>query len=342
MAADDRHFAAIRELWERGWQPADVVRGARRIDARAEGPVIDAIVVDAERYLPDGCDERWARQVTDAAARRAQVGDSDDAAAEQVLRLLRLFPPMAQLHDPPGGSGRRAAAGPADDGMVNRVKALLAKAESTTFPEEAEALVAKAQELMARHSIDQAVLAASRPKGSQPAAGGRRIQIDEPYVGPKALLLAGIAKANRCRAVWSSQGGYADVFGHDEDLDAVELLFLSLLVFATGSLARLGKGGDAQFRSRTYRRSFLVAFASRISERLAEATRTVEAAAAATHGERLLPALRAREVAVQDALQRAHPNTRPSRFVVRDAAGWAAGRAAADQADLGARSALGR
>ncbi len=48
---------------------------------------------------------------------------------------------------------------PVDDGvvrgapsgaMLQRVRALLAKAESTTFPEEAEALTGEAQELMAR------------------------------------------------------------------------------------------------------------------------------------------------------------------------------------------------
>ena len=36
--------------------------------------------------------------------------------------------------------------------------------------------------------------------------GGRRVGIDDPYVGPKALLLAGIAEANRCKAVWSQDG----------------------------------------------------------------------------------------------------------------------------------------
>ena len=37
--------------------------------------------------------------------------------------------------------------------MLERVRALLAKAESTTFPEEADALTAKAQQLMTRHAL---------------------------------------------------------------------------------------------------------------------------------------------------------------------------------------------
>lgn len=46
-----------------------------------------------------------------------------------------------------------------DDKILNRIRALLAKAESTT-PEEAELLTAKAAELMMRHAISQSQVAA--------------------------------------------------------------------------------------------------------------------------------------------------------------------------------------
>ena len=42
-----------------------------------------------------------------------------------------------------------------DEKKLSRVRALLAKAESSSFPEEAEALSAKAQELMTRHALDR-------------------------------------------------------------------------------------------------------------------------------------------------------------------------------------------
>jgi hypothetical protein len=42
-----------------------------------------------------------------------------------------------------------------DQRMLDRVRALLAKAESTDFPQEADAFTARAQELMARHRIDR-------------------------------------------------------------------------------------------------------------------------------------------------------------------------------------------
>ena len=42
--------------------------------------------------------------------------------------------------------------------LAAKVRALLAKAESTTFEAEAEALFAKAHQLMVRNAIDEAVL----------------------------------------------------------------------------------------------------------------------------------------------------------------------------------------
>jgi hypothetical protein len=42
-------------------------------------------------------------------------------------------------------------------GHSYQVRALSAKAESTSFEHEADALTAKAQEFMARHAIDEAV-----------------------------------------------------------------------------------------------------------------------------------------------------------------------------------------
>ena len=57
-----------------------------------------------------------------------------------------------------------------NNALLERVRKLLAKAESAgvTGPE-AEALTAKAAELMARYGIDRALLAAARPETDHPA-----------------------------------------------------------------------------------------------------------------------------------------------------------------------------
>lgn len=58
------------------------------------------------------------------------------------------------------------------------MRALLAKAESTEFPQEAEALTARAQEMMARHSIDLALL--EQDPEEPEAAAARRLPVDSP------------------------------------------------------------------------------------------------------------------------------------------------------------------
>jgi hypothetical protein len=253
-------------------------------------------------------------------------------------------------------AGPAGSAGQADERMLSRIRALLAKAEATEYAEEAEALSARAQELMAKYSIDQALLAAE--SGRKDAPSGRRIAVDNPYEAPKTSLLQAVATANRCRVVWSKEVGLATVVGFEADLDAVELLFTSLLVQASAAMLHAGSRQDAYGRSRTraFRQSFLVSYAIRIGERLAQAAEhaTREAAAeqeaaagqpagdvagagsARNTGTALVPFLAARQQAVDDAVDELFGGTlRRGRSVrVTDAEGWASGRAAADLASL--------
>ena len=239
--------------------------------------------------------------------------------------------------------------------MLSRIRALLAKAESTEFAEEAEALSGRAQELMAKYSIDHALLAAET--GQEEVPGGRRIAVDNPYEAPKATLLQIVAQANRCRVVWSKDLGLVTVIGFPADLDAVELLFTSLLVQANSAMLRSGGKRDGAGRSRTraFRQSFLLAYAVRIGERLSEAADHAQQAAvaeqraaaagpegdgtgndAARNGTDLVPFLAARHRAVDDAVDEMFGSTLTRTRAVRasDADGWNSGRAAADLASL--------
>ena len=68
----------------------------------------------------------------------------------------------------------------APDKLLDRVRKLLAKAEDESVtPPEAQALTAKAAELMARYGIDRAMLAAARPETDAPAS--RLIDVDNPW-----------------------------------------------------------------------------------------------------------------------------------------------------------------
>ncbi|MFA1551266.1 DUF2786 domain-containing protein [Actinomadura chokoriensis] len=239
-----------------------------------------------------------------------------------------------------GAEVSRERARGVDQRVLGKVRALLAKAESTEFPEEAEALSARAQELMARHSIDHALLAAKT--GGMGGPAGRRIAVDSPYDAPKAVLLTVVADANRCRAIWHRELGFCTVLGFPTDLAAVEMLFTSLLVQATSAIVHAGPRRDARGRSRTrsFRHAFLNAYASRIGERLCEAAgAAADSAVADAGGKDLLPVLAARDRAVEQAVDTMFPDLAKGRAgSVSNYEGWVAGRAAADLASLNGRS----
>ncbi|MCP3821447.1 DUF2786 domain-containing protein [Streptomyces sp. A3M-1-3] len=369
LAMTDRLFGA---LWRTGWQPADVVRAVRKeLKARHGRLAVDMIAAEARRYAAAGLEYRWAAQLNELEAHPWWGSDEEWlpalAAREklnhlalasclfELLRLLSWLPALEVLCPPPNTSATATAARPASPEaarMLGRIRALLTKAESTEFPEEAEALTAKAQQLMAEHSISEALLAARGGRRDAPA--GIRVGVENPYEQPKAVLLEVVAAANRCRSVWSKNLGFATVIGFEADLDAVELLYTSLLVQVTAALQAEGgrshAGGGS--RTRSFRSSFLTSYATRIGERLTEATAhaTDEAVAAqgtstvgrtggATGEKTLLPVLAARHQAVEEETERIFPQLSYSRSSgVSDWEGWTSGRAAADRATLGTES----
>jgi hypothetical protein len=108
---------ALAQARERNWALVDVRRQVeRRLSARHAG------------WLAHG-------------ARLVDAGDGAGMAlAIEVLALVSSLPALPRLGPAPARDR-----GPEDTPVLEKVRALLAKAESTTFPEEAEALSAKAQ-----------------------------------------------------------------------------------------------------------------------------------------------------------------------------------------------------
>lgn len=248
--------------------------------------------------------------------------------------------PDHHRRDTPPNAPRPSSSPGGDHRVIDRVRGLLAKAESTTFPKEAESLTAKAQELIARYSIDQAMVEqtlAGSGGGGADQPSGLRIGIDDPYCGAKALLLTVVARANSCQAIWSQDLGISTVFGFDADLQAVELLYASLLVQATSAMVAAGPQVDRYGRSRTrsFRQAFLVAYAERIGDRLREAGEVGRLQAEQVYGEALLPVLASRAEAVEGAVEAEFGGRIRRRTTsVSNWAGVQAGRAAAERARL--------
>lgn len=235
--------------------------------------------------------------------------------------------------DGTGGPGGATTAHP----KLARVRALLAKAESTPYPEEAELLSAKAQELVARHALDGLLTEAGRSDGTGPRPQVRRLWLDAPYVDAKAALVAAVASANRCRTAVATPLGFCLVVGDARDLIATELLVTSLLVQAGAAMLTHERAAPSRDgRTRSFRRAFLLAYAHRVGERLAEAT----AEAYREAGGDALPVVAAQEERVAAAFEAAVPHTVSKRSTVSNDEGWFAGRAAADRARLDVREQL--
>jgi uncharacterized protein DUF2786 len=349
MAADTAMADAVRAVWEAGWMPSDLHEiGRRRLEPSAAEYLTEAIILESKRYAVATLHPRWRADLDaisngiDPDTQIPQMGrwavlHGVDRCVTltvmlEVLALLGTLPVLEPLLPLPGACRHTAvAAGDVDEKALGRVRALLAKAEATKFPEEAEALSAKAQELMSRYSLHEAV--ADHDRGRVRDAVAQRIWIDSPYAGAKALLVQAVATANRCRTVWTEHLGFVTAVGSETDLNLVELLTTSLLVQANRAMLAAGRqaGGRGHTRTRSFRQSFLLAYATRIGERLDTTNATV---AAEVDDSRLLPVLAARSRAADELTDRLFPSTVSRGISASNTAGWGAGRVAADLARL--------
>jgi hypothetical protein len=230
------------------------------------------------------------------------------------------------------------------------VRKLLAKAEKAATAAEAETYTAKAVELMARHGIDAALLAATHPERDE--IGALRIAMQDPYSAGKARLLGWTAAALGCKWVmhgaWGGKVAAVTVFGHASDRERVELLYTSLQLQATSQLVRVRPQWQGESVA-AYRRSWLAGFATEVHRRLVAAEqRAAEQAATdrpvpeAAPGNSVALVLADRRERVDAAFAAAFPHLATARRSVLSGSGFTAGVRAGGHADLGAGAGLAR
>ncbi|OZE78131.1 hypothetical protein CH305_17500 [Rhodococcus sp. 15-649-2-2] len=345
---------ALDTAFENGWQPAELVHVTRQ-SAGGDGAVvmIEAIGAHAARSSADSiAPESWRDQLSELNVESAGGTSADRfrrwrsynrrSSAQSWYTLLLvlgcatwLLPLETLLPPPTRWTSRTTPAGPrqaADSKMLGKIRGLLAKAESTQFPAEAEALSAKAQDLMTRYAIDSALLDAENPRSLIDDVISRRIMVSNPYSKAKLLLLHSVCTANGARTVWKKKYLLATMIGLPVDLDLCELLYTSLLVQSARALDEAGE--SATSRTRSFRHAFLIAYAHRVGERLHDARTRATAAATHQHGSALVPIMAERSDAVDRAYAARYPSTKTITFGSDNAEGWLAGRAAAERADL--------
>lgn len=255
------------------------------------------------------------------------------------------------------------------------IRALLAKAEATDFPEEAELFTAKATELIAKFSIDEALLwSASDSAADEPDE--IKLVLLAPYLGPKSILVNLVARAFGCMAIRlqrsSNDRQTMSICGFRNDLSVVEALITSLLVQMSSAmhaeereLARTTPGTSRMSATQraAWRRSFIIGFAEIAANRLTESRSSQ--ASAADDGARaessrdsgdgdtspgrsnrgdgttapprsVALALKSRDKAVRSEFRRRYPYVRSGRTSTGGSAqGRTAGRQAGSNADIG-------
>ena len=354
-------FALRDRLWKHGWQPEEVMRQIRRSSATKPASIeliATAIIADATHHDRVGNEVHltWRRQNGRILAHAAHdphrdgwvarwlAAAGDGAAALSTARTLlgdlAALPPLPILIPPPGSSvscdhlvadlvDTDAEPSP----IFARIRALLAKAESTEFPAEAEAFTAKAQALMTEARLDEATVRASAGSRSAGRVSVVRIGIDEPYIASKQSLLHVVCEANDVRCVFSRGVDLATVVGPVGQLSHVQLLFTSLLIQVQAAVAAdaVAAPAGSRIRSRRYRSSFIVGFATRIGERLQAA----RSASFETAGADALPVLAADDRATAELFDRLVGRTTVIRSSAKyDSLGVRAGSIAADRAPL--------
>lgn len=250
--------------------------------------------------------------------------------------------------------------------MLDKIQKLLRKAESTT-PEEAEALFEKAQQLMARWAIDEAMLARAGGDEKPDEIIEHRMVIGGIYHQAFWQLASIVGQNNHLRilkgrpATWSNEKGSVIYWvGYSRDVNRAEMLFASLQLQATSALKTWYADWKVehsflpsmeQFKAR---RTFIFGFADgagSIMTRAARHARDAVKAESTDSGTGMELALRDKATSVNDWIDRRYGRLRASRSRGVDSGGggsYGSGRSAGQRADVGnpgvggSRKAIGR
>jgi len=231
--------------------------------------------------------------------------------------------------------------------QAERIQALLAKAESTTHPAEADAYMAKAQELMTKYAIDELQLVAQGKLKSLGEIVTVKVDVPAPHADVKIQGIHWLSFLHQCRVVMGSKqfkpgsnrrvvlGQSVWITGYEHDVERLQLTFTSLSVQCTNEMLKATKPAHVEVTE--FRRAFVYGYFDRVTTRLREAHERTQTEAVEAFGGSLLPALVDKGSAVDRAYaeQWEGQTTRGSLDGIGSRHGRRAGREAGDRADLG-------
>lgn len=221
----------------------------------------------------------------------------------------------------------------ADEKYLKLVRSLLAKAEATDYPAEAEECTRKALALMSKYGIEEAQVRAQNPH-AEPMQ--ERIVITNPRAKAKAILLDRVARGMRCESILihprRTMAGTMHVFGFPEDVARAKFLYANLLMQMDRGLQRAQV--PAWESPRAFRNAWVLGYIDRVGKRLAEARKASEQEAT-TSDTSVSLVLADQSKAVADRLKEAFPESQKFKARSSSWVGGQAGRDAGARADIG-------
>lgn len=161
---------------------------------------------------------------------------------------------------------------PARERKLRQIQTLLNLASDERTPEgERETAMNRAMALMAAHGVSEMMIN-SRRAASTDEIIRHQIPMTDPYSFEKMSLAHEIASALNCRTTYQHAGRTVTsitLFGYRSDIERVELLYTSLLLQAVNGV----KNERPPYwctaaETRSYRKNWLMGFASRVGQRL--------------------------------------------------------------------------
>lgn len=222
--------------------------------------------------------------------------------------------------------------------MTDRVRKLFAKAESTSSPHEAEALLSRAYALLAKYGIDEAVAKAGAGTDSS-EIGTWTFEATGKYVTDQILLVNQVAQVLHCSPIKMGRTTLI-VYGARRHLDRVEMLAGMLVAYMLGTAGAAVNPHPRAVSTVTYRKSVMLGFMVTVGERLAAAEKSAVDETGDTTGTEVVLASDARRAAEEMARQ--HPYATNAGSTRRSAAGFDAGVEAGSRVDLGGARVGGR
>lgn len=226
----------------------------------------------------------------------------------------------------------------ATEKMTDRVRKLFAKAESTTSTHEAEALLSRAYDLLAKYGIEEAVAKAGAGTDSSEISHWK-FEATGKYPLDQILLVNQVAHVLHCSPIKMGRTTLI-VYGARRHLDRVEMLAGMLVAYMLATAGKSSNPHPSLESTVTYRKSVMAGFIATVGERLRAAESSAVDETSDSSGAEIVLASDARRAA--QALADAHPHTQSRSVAARSASGYRAGADAAARVDLGGKRVRGR